>query len=66
MTETCKGEALIKRKPTRAEQYSRGQAAVQSAAYKRRTNAGSNMSKAGGAWSRKIKATEIEAGKGSK
>lgn len=64
--DTWKGEALIKRKPTRAEQYSRGQSAVQTVAHKRRQAEGTSMSKANGAWSRSIKAAVIEAGKGWK
>lgn len=66
VSEDWKGEALITRKPTRAEQYTRGQSAVQCMAHKRRTAAGTNMSKAGGAWSRRIKSSCIEAGKRGK
>lgn len=64
MTDDWKGEALIKRRPTRAEQYSRGQSAVQIAAHKRRSANGTNMSKMGGAWVRRIHASVIEASAG--
>lgn len=64
MSDDWKGEALIKRRPTRAEQYTRGQSAVQALAHKRRQAAGTNMSKSGGAWIRRIKSSVIEAGQG--
>lgn len=64
MSDHWKGEAIIKRKPTRAEQYTRGQSAVQCMAHKRRQAEGTNMSKSGGAWARKIHGSVIEAGKG--
>ena len=62
MSDDWKGEAIIKRKPTRAEQIARGQSAVQSHVHNHRTAEGSNMSKAGGTWARRIKAACIEAG----
>lgn len=66
MTDDWKGEAHIRKRPTKAEQYTRGQSAVQVVAHKRRQAEGTNMSKAGGSWSRKIRASVIEAGKGNK
>jgi hypothetical protein len=62
MSDEWKGEAFITRKPTKAEQYHRGQSAVQCVAHKRRQAAGTNMSKAGGAWARRIHSSVIEAG----
>jgi len=57
-----KGEALITRRPTRAEQYTRGQSAVQTAVHKNRQANGANMSRAGGSWAKRIRSACIEAG----
>jgi len=62
MNDEWKGEALIKRRPTRAEQYSRGMSAVQSANAKIRLANGTNPAKQGGAWARRINSSCIEAG----
>lgn len=62
MTDDWKGEAFIKRKPTKTEQYARGQSAVQTVIHKNRQAAGSNMSRTGGSWAKRIRSACIEAG----
>lgn len=56
-----KGEALIKRKPTKAEQYTRGQSAIQGMAHRRRQANGCNMSRANGGLARSFRAWSLEA-----
>ena len=62
MSEDWKGEALIRRRPTKAEQYSRGMSAVKSADAKRKQANGTNPGKVGTVWARRINASCIEAG----
>jgi hypothetical protein len=56
-----KGESLIKRKPTREQQFLRGQSVMANLAHKKRQKNGTNMSKSGGVWVRRIRAAVIEA-----
>lgn len=62
MNDDWKGEALIKRRPTRAEQYSRGMSAVKAADAKRRQAQGTNPAKMRTTWAKRIHSSVIEAG----
>jgi len=64
MNEDWKGESLIRRRPTKAEQYARGQSAVQVVAHKKRQAEGTNMSRIGPGWAARIRSAVIEASTG--
>lgn len=61
MSDDWKGEDKIRRRPTKAEQYSRGMSAVKQADARRKQGNGSNPAKTGSTWARRINAACKEA-----